>query len=130
MGWKLLNDGRNAYTYDAENRIATLNSAPAYIYDAEGRRVAKTNSSNTPTSVYILGLGGEQVSELNASGAWVHSNVFACGRLLATYACPGDPLQPQGYYFHLTDWLGTNRMQPPPAAIRKRSATATPSATG
>jgi RHS repeat-associated protein len=108
----LLYDQINHYTYDAENRIATINGAQAYIYDAEGRRVAKTNSTGSPTSVYVLGLGGEQVTELNGSGGWVHTNVFAAGgRLLATYAGPDDPLQPQGYYFHLTDWLGTERVQ-------------------
>jgi len=107
----LLNDQINNYTYDAENRIATLNSAPQYIYDAEGRRVAKTNSSGAPTSVYVLGLGGEQVTELNGSGGWVHTNVFAGGgRLLATYEGPAGP-SPNTYHYHLTDWLGTNRMQ-------------------
>jgi len=107
----LRNDQIHAYTYDAENRIATIGGAPAYIYDAEGRRVAKTNSSGVATSVYVLGLGGEQVSELNSSGAWVHSNVFAAGgRLLATYEGPAGP-KPNSYHFHLTDWLGTQRMQ-------------------
>jgi hypothetical protein len=38
----------------------------------------------------VLGLGGEQVSEVNGSGVWVHSNVFVGGRLMATYAGPGD----------------------------------------
>ena len=107
----LLNDKIHTYTYDAENRIATLSGAPEYIYDAEGRRVAKTNSSGAPTSVYILGLGGEQVTELNSSGAWVHSNVFAGGgRLLVSYEGPAGT-DTAGYHYHLTDWLGTKRMQ-------------------
>jgi len=107
----LLNDQIHTYTYDAENRIATLNGEPEYIYDAEGRRVAKTNSSGVATAVYVLGLGGEQVSELNGSGAWVHSNVFAGGgRLLASYEGPAGT-DTAGYHYHLTDWLGTKRMQ-------------------
>jgi len=107
----LLNDKIHTYTYDAENRIATLSGEPEYIYDAEGRRVAKTNSSGAPTSIYILGLGGEQVTELNSSGAWVHSNVFAGGgRLLASYEGPAGT-DTAGYHYHLTDWLGTKRMQ-------------------
>ena len=80
----LLDDGRNTYTYDAEGRIVTLNGQPTYIYDAEGRRVAKYAGS-TITAQYLLGLGGEQVTELTGTGAWKHSNVYAGGRLLATY---------------------------------------------
>jgi len=38
-------------------------------------------------------------------------NVFAGGRLLATYAGPGESTLKAGYHFHLTDWLGTQRMQ-------------------
>jgi len=111
----LLNDQVNTYTYDAENRIATLNGVKTYIYDAEGRRVAKLNSSGAVSASYVLGLGGEQVSELNptlaAASQWVHSNIFAGGRLLATYAGPGESTVKAGYHFHLTDWLGTQRMQ-------------------
>ena len=105
----LLNDNINTYTYDAENRVATLDGVPTYLYDAEGRRVAKLSSSGTVTASYVLGLGGEQVSEVNGSGMWMHSNVFVGGRLMATYEGPGEPKA--GYHYHLTDWLGTQRMQ-------------------
>jgi RHS repeat-associated protein len=107
----LTNDNRNTYAYDAEGRITSLNSAPTYAYDAEGRRVAKLGSGGTVATSYILGLGGEQVAELNASGGWKHSNVWAAGgRLLATYEGPAGT-DTVGYHFHLTDWLGTQRMQ-------------------
>jgi RHS repeat-associated protein len=105
----LLYDYIHHYTYDAENRVATIDSAAAYIYDAEGRRVAKLSSGGTVTASYVLGLGGEQVSEVNGAGAWMHSNVFVGGRLMATYEGPGEPKA--GYHYHLTDWLGTQRMQ-------------------
>jgi RHS repeat-associated protein len=88
----------------------TLDGQPTYIYDAEGRRVAKLGAGGTVTASYVLGLGGEQLSELNGAGQWVHSNVFAGGKLLATYAGPGDT-SALGYHYHLTDWLGTQRMQ-------------------
>jgi RHS repeat-associated protein len=106
----LLYDYIHHYTYDAENRIVTLDGQPTYIYDAEGRRVAKLGAGGTVTASYVLGLGGEQLSELNGAGQWVHSNVFAGGKLLATYAGPGDT-SALGYHYHLTDWLGTQRMQ-------------------
>ncbi len=106
----LLNDGRNSYAYDAEGRIVALNGQPMYLYDAEGRRVAKYSGS-TVTARYLLDLAGQQVTELNAAGAWMHSNVWtAGGKLLATYEGPGES-KPNTWHFHLTDWLGTERMQ-------------------
>jgi RHS repeat-associated protein len=106
----MLYDQIHHYTYDAENRVATVDGQQAYIYDAEGIRVAKLGSGGAVTASYVLGLGGEQVSEVNGSGVWVHSNVFVGGRLMATYAGSGDTAK-QGYHYHLTDWLGTQRMQ-------------------
>jgi RHS repeat-associated protein len=79
------------------------------LYDAEGRRLAKY-SGGTISASYLLDLGGNQITELNNSGAWVHSNVFAGGRLLGTYEGTAGP-HPNTWHFHLTDWLGTNRMQ-------------------
>jgi RHS repeat-associated protein len=105
----LLNDERNSYTYDAEGRITELNGAKAYVYDAEGRRVAKYSGSSV-TATYILDLAGNQVTEFNGSGTWMHSNVWAGAKLLATYEGPGES-KPNTYHFHLTDWLGTQRMQ-------------------
>ena len=101
------NDGRNTYAYDADNRIVGMDGW-TYVYDAEGRRVAK-ESGGTLADAYMLGLGGEQVTEVNASG-WAHSNVYAGGSLLATYEGPAGT-EPAGYYFHFTDWLGTERVQ-------------------
>lgn len=115
-------DGTNQYLYDAEGRICAVGYIPPtggmlktqYIYDAEGNRVAKgtisvwscDTSSNgfTETSGYVLGPNGEQVTEVDGSGGWVHTNVYAAGQLIATY-------DPQGLHFHLTDWLGTRRVQ-------------------
>jgi RHS repeat-associated protein len=49
-----------------------------------------------------MGLGGEQLSELTATNGWTHTNVFAAGGLLATYAGADT-------FFDLTDWQGTKR---------------------
>ena len=106
----LLYDYIHHYTYDAENRVATLDGVPTYLYDAEGTRVAKYGSGGALTASYVLGLGGEQVSEVNGAGVWAHSNVFVGGRLMATYEGPGGTAH-LGYHYHLTDWLGTQRMQ-------------------
>jgi RHS repeat-associated protein len=99
-------NGLNTYSYDAEGRVATANNGTiAYLYDAEGRRVAKESVSTvltfrgpiyttTLTNQYVLGLGGEQLTEL----------AYAGGKLLATY-------DNNGLHFHFTDWLGSRRLQ-------------------
>jgi RHS repeat-associated protein len=96
------------YRYDAASRI-TRAEGVCYLYDAEGRRVAKgtsfsDNVCENLTNIYVLGAGGEQLSEYDGSGNWKHTNVYGAGRLLATYDAAGT-------HFHLTDWLGTMRAQ-------------------
>ena len=99
----LLSDRVNTYTYDAENRVATVDGAIQYIYNANGNRVAKL-SSGALTNRYLLGLGGEQVSELDGQGNWLHSYVYSTGKELAKY-------DGSGLHFNFTDWLGTRRAQ-------------------
>ncbi len=96
-------DATNIYTFDAEGRVATVNGSMQYLYDAEGQRVAKLNGTAL-TNLYLLGLNGEQVTELNGSGGWLHSNVYADGKLLATY----DPV---GLHYQFADWLGSRRIE-------------------
>ena len=120
----VLNDNANAYLYDAENRLCavknlTTSQVTAYVYDAAGVRVGKGTLSSwpsacvAPTSVngftltnsYVLGPGGEQVSELSISGStatWAHTNISANGQLLASY-------HDTNTYFDLNDWMGTKR---------------------
>ncbi|MHB1938943.1 MAG: RHS repeat-associated core domain-containing protein [Acidobacteriaceae bacterium] len=117
------NDNANAYLYDTEGRLCAVeeltspSSMTGYLYDAEGNRAAKgtiasfscdaaTNGFHI-TSSYVLGLGGEQFAELDGGGNWVHTNVFAKGKLLATYAGADT-------YFALTDWLGSKRAEVTP----------------
>jgi RHS repeat-associated protein len=90
------------YTYDAEGRLITA-GAYSYIYDAEGRRVAKL-SSGTITNEYLFDSSGAQQIELDGSGNVLHTNVFAGGKLLATY-------QGGQTYFHFSDWLGNRRAE-------------------
>lgn len=116
---KILNDGVNQYLYDGDGRLCAVHDGfiganTQYLYDAEGHRIAKgsittfscdTNSNGfTLTERYVVGQSGEQVSELDGSGNWSHSNVYAEGELLATY-------DPSGLHFQLADPLGTRRVQ-------------------
>jgi RHS repeat-associated protein len=118
----VLNDSVSAYLYDGESRICavrnlTVGTMTAYIYGADGTRVAKGTLSSWPaacpapstngfslTASYVLGLGGEQVSEVNGSGIWQHTNIYAGGKLLASY-------HDTQTYFALNDWLGTKRVE-------------------
>jgi len=118
----VLNDGKNNYWYDAEGRLCAVaypnGSGGAYyeqyLYDAEGRRVGKVPASSlscaaptgAPTNQYLLGLGGEQVTEVNGLGAPLHTNAYAGGKLLSTYDFING-----GLHFVLTDPLGTKRVQ-------------------
>jgi RHS repeat-associated protein len=126
----------NSYLYDGEGRIcavfnAALPSMPimtGYFYDAMGTRVAKGSlasfscnfASNgfTPTTSYVLGAGGEQLTELSVSGApgnytsaWTHTNAFSGGHITATYTWSNSAHTATDTYFYLGDWLGTKRAE-------------------
>jgi RHS repeat-associated protein len=120
-------DANNSYAYDGEGRLCAVytsltGSKTQYVYDASGGRVAKASFTGTfpakntvcaapgaaagftLTAQYLLDQGGDQVTELNGSGAWQHSNVWAGAHLDATYDA-------KGLHFHLADPLGTRRIQ-------------------
>jgi RHS repeat-associated protein len=143
-------DGINYYSYDAEGRICAIETWPysggvvayGYLYDAEGRRLAKGKvnpapngqapscdpSSNgfTLTESYVLGQGGERLTTTEWTGgaggtsSWQSTNVYAAGKLIATYDSTGNPAytptnglpaQITALHFQLTDPLGTRRIQ-------------------
>jgi RHS repeat-associated protein len=135
------NDGTNMYVYDGEGRVCaaenlSTTTATAYIYDAEGWRTAKGRPANAalpittqacnlatngfaPSSEYLLDLGGDQVTELNnavtgtSALAWAHSNVWAGAHLTATYDMykTSSSTWAPALHFHLSDPLGTRRVQ-------------------
>lgn len=131
----ITNDGRNLYLYDAEERVCAVQYPNAgttvmvgYVYNAEGQRVSKgyitswscdiSSNGFTPQSDYVLGPSGEQVSEVSVQPggalAWQHTNVYANGQLLATY-------DDDGLHFHLSDDLGTRRVQTDYAGVVESS---------
>ena len=127
-------DGANQYLYDAEGRVCAVFSAlnggvTQYFYDADGHRVAKASSGafscsmggpgTTPSATYILGPSGEQMTELDQTGNWKHTNIFADGQLLATY-------DPSGLHFPLSDPLGTKRVQASSTGSVELSCTSLP----
>ncbi len=115
----VLADGQNQYAYDGEGRLCAVQntltkSYTGYLYNAAGTRTAAGTitslSCNLATNgfavsrEYLLDLGGDQVTELSGTGAWKHSNVWAGAHLAATYDL-------KGLHFHLSDPLGTRRVQ-------------------
>ena len=115
-------DGTFTYQYDGAGRLCAVlrnvtGEMTGYLYDAEGRRVAK-GSINPQTGNWcdfdtngfttaehdILGLGGEKLVELNGDDTWRRTYVYGGGQLVATYDGTST-------HFHFSDWLGTRRLQ-------------------
>jgi RHS repeat-associated protein len=118
----VIQDNQNRYLYDGDGRVCAVQAlylgAPTgavtgYLYDADGNRVAKgtlsgfdCSSSFTETNWYVLGQSGEQLTETDGQGTWLHTNVYAAGQLIATYDS-----QTNNTVFAVTDWLGTKRVE-------------------
>jgi len=123
-------DEATLYAYDAEGRVCAVSNGSGgytgYVYNAEGNRIAKgalialscnlasNGFSPTNTSSYVIGIGGEQLTEIDTQGTlpWAggHSNVFANGAILATY-------RGSDTYFAFNDWLGTKRVEVTPDSL-------------
>jgi len=58
----LTNDTIHSYGFDAENKIKTIDSTTAYVYDGEGQRVRKLVGENTR---FIYGIDGVLVAEFD-----------------------------------------------------------------
>jgi YD repeat-containing protein len=107
----LLMDGINCYTYDAENRLSSV--APwsgvcgattmSYLYDPDGRRVARLQSGAV-VKQYYYDAAGTMITEANASGATLRAEIYAGSRHLATWTNNAT-------YFNHADWLGTERVR-------------------
>lgn len=129
----MTNDLQNQYLYNAEGNVCAMQSPGGYglsgpmvgyLYNAAGQRVAKgtlTSMSCDPTSngfeatnVYVLGPGGEQMTEMTSNPAggamqWKNTNVYGGSQLIATYDL--TPSVKQALHFQLADWEGTRRVQ-------------------
>ena len=122
-----------------------------YVYDAEGRRVAKgsinppspsanptcdpsTNgfSASVNETDYVLDQDGHQVTEMASQGSgtmqWAHTNVWAGGQLVGTYAAITDAngQQDGALHFYLSDWLGSRRVQTDYAGVWEQDCSSLP----
>jgi RHS repeat-associated protein len=140
--------GGNLAGYNGDGQICAVASwsvvddamiMTGYLYDAEGSRVAKgtisawscdpTVNGFQTTNDYVLGLSGEQVTEMGMGGvtaggttaglAWEHTNVWAGGTLLATY-------DHDGLHFYFDDPLGTRRVQTDSSGVVEQNCQSLP----
>src|SRR5262249_17848656 len=96
----LANDGFHTYSWDAENRLATLDSTGAsHSYDPLGRRVQKTTGGASVQ--YLYDLQGNATEEMNGS-TLNRAEIFLGGRHLGSYASGNT-------YLSHTDMQGTER---------------------
>ena len=121
-------DSMHHYYYDAENRLiqvdgtlGTCTTATAcYVYDANGQRVEKTASGIS--TYFLYDLSGRPFAEINSSGAWDRTEVYAGSLHLATYSGGATGTT----YFEHTDWLGTERVRTNIAGVIAESCTSLP----
>jgi RHS repeat-associated protein len=102
----LLNDGTHSYTYDAENKIAKVDSVAAYEYDGAGLRVRKLIGENL---IFVYGIGGQLVAEYSgSSGALLKEYVYGADGLLATIEPAA--INSNGTRYTTPDHLGSPRV--------------------
>jgi len=90
------------------------------------------------TNDYVIGLGGEQVTEMGVTAAagsgaatlaWQHTNVWAGGKLLGTYdrqAAAAAGTVASNLHFYLDDPLGTRRAQTDYAGVIEQTCSSLP----
>ena len=102
----LLNDGSHAYTFSGENKIRTVDSQSAYVYDGEGQRVRKLLGENLR---FIYGIGGKLVAEFDgASGALKKEYLYGASGLAATIE--PTAINSNGTRYSTADHLGAPRV--------------------
>ena len=105
----LKSDGVHSYTYDAENRLLSVDSGntATYAYDPDGNRVEKIsktggqNGDPTGTWQFLYDQSGRMLMRFD--GALWQGNIYAGSRHVATDG--------GGTYFEHADWLGTHRLE-------------------
>jgi RHS repeat-associated protein len=102
-------DGYNSYTWDAESQLK-VTAGSTYLYDGDGRRVAKANTATPPVpyKLYWYGSGGEILAETDGAGNTNNSSfneyTFFGGQRVAMITNSGNPT------YYVEDLLGTSRV--------------------
>lgn len=110
------NDGVHSYTWNAEGRMAGLDSGTPATYDALGRLVewfSYRQEVYAPNGAGFATMAGSSV---------ILARVPLSGGAIADYSASG-----LNYYMH-SDWLGSTRLNSTPArTVQNASSVATPS---
>jgi len=122
----LLATSVTAYYYDASGTRVAKGTPTAATLPVSSQACNPATNGFTLTAEYLLDQGGNQVTELNnqvpltgtQTVAWAHSNVWSGAHLSATYDMDDECNQTTGVctwtpalHFHLSDPLGTRRVQ-------------------
>ena len=100
----LLTDGAHSYTYDAENKVKTVDGTAAYVYDGEGQRVRKLVGENLR---FVYDMQGKEVAEFDgANGTLQKEYIYGASGLLATIAATGA----NAVQYLTADHLGSPRV--------------------
>src|SRR5579862_2249078 len=95
-GGNLLSDGTYNYTWDAENRVTSVNGVN-YIYDGDGKRVQKSNGT-----IYWYDVSGNVLEETDASGNRLSCYIYFNGKRVGRYDPSG------AHYAYLSDLIGSS----------------------
>jgi RHS repeat-associated protein len=98
----LTNDTIHTYAFDANDKIKSVDSTSAYVYDGESARVRKLVGENTR---FVYGIGGQLVAEFDGSS----------GNLKKEYISGGITIEPtavnsNGTQYPTGDHLGSPRV--------------------
>jgi RHS repeat-associated protein len=115
----VINDGTHTYTYDAENRMITVDgSTQAYFYDAFGRQVQTIYGGSTYSRIF--GLNGRAEVQF-VGNTWMLSELYAgsVGDYLGNYS------NNKTYFAH-SDQVGSRRMYTDPTGSSVETCTGLP----
>ena len=86
------------YQWNAESQLKSA-AGTSYLYDGDGRRVAKAGSK-----LYWYGSGGDILAETDPSGNTTAEYIFFGGKRIAMLPASGNPT------YYVEDLLGTSRV--------------------
>lgn len=102
-------DGFHNYTYDAENRIRTVDGSTTYAYDGEDNRVA-TLSGGSVQKEFLYDFQGRLMTEIGLDYKAARANIYVGNQLFAEDAPdPYLPQDPTATLLRISDQVGTLR---------------------
>jgi len=108
-GGNLLTNMGLSFSYDAENYLKSIPMLGiTYLYDGEGRRVAKLNSSGQASKIYWYGTGSDPLDETDGTGATNNGSFFEYSFFNGQRIARRDASNNVDYYY--ADHLGTSRV--------------------